>query len=143
MPWAEVMADAIVVVHAAYVAFVVFGLVAIVAGWVGRWGWVRNVWFRFVHLGMIAVVVAEALVGIPCPLTVWERALRRQTGQQAYAGDFLGHWAHRLIFFDAPPWVFTIGYCLFGATVLLTFLLCPPRRPGRTRSGEPVAAPSI
>lgn len=143
MLWARVLADLIVVVHAAYVSFVVFGLVAIVAGLVFRWGWVRNFWFRVVHLGMIGVVVAEALAGIPCPLTVWESNLRRRAGDVTYHGDFIGYWAHRLIFFDAPPWVFTVVYVVFGAAVLLTFLLGPPRRTGRSRSEATAAGSSV
>ena len=50
MLWARVLADVIVVLHAAYVSFVVFGLAAILLGIVFRWSWVRNVWFRAIHL---------------------------------------------------------------------------------------------
>ena len=134
MSWPRLLADAIVVIHAAYVSFVAIGLIAIIVGLVRRCSWARNFWFRMVHLTMIAIVVAEALAGIPCPLTVWEHSLRTQAGQEAYSGDFLGHWAHRLIFFDAPPWVFTSGYCLFGLVVILTFIFGPPRRPWAARS---------
>lgn len=128
MLWARVLADAIVVVHAAFVAYVVLGMAAILVGIVLRRGWVRNVWFRVTHLAAIGVVVLETLVGMACPLTTWEHALRVKGGQTAYTGDFVGYWAHRLIFFDAPPWVFTLGYTLFGASVLLAFLFVPPRR---------------
>jgi hypothetical protein len=48
-------------------------------------------------------------------------------------GSFVGRWVHELIFFEAPEWVFTIVYCAFGAVVLATFILAPPRWPG---SGE-------
>ena len=65
MLWAEMLADLIVVFHAAYVSFVVFGLVAILIGAVLRWRWVRNFWFRVIHLTAIGIVVAEALFGIP------------------------------------------------------------------------------
>lgn len=129
MLWARILADAIVVFHACYVAFVVLGLVAILAGIVFRWGWVRNLPFRLIHLAMIAIVVGEALAGIPCPLTVWEHQLRVRAGQATYTGDFLGHWAHRLIFFRAEPWVFTVAYATVGLAVLATFLLAPPRWP--------------
>ncbi len=104
-----------------------FGLLAIVLGLLGKRPWARNVWFRGMHLAMIGIVVVEALLGVPCPLTVWENALRRQAGQAGYPGDFIGYWAHQVLFYQAPPWVFTLIYCAFGATVLLTFLLAPPR----------------
>jgi hypothetical protein len=130
MLWARVLADAVVVIHVAYVSFVVFGLAAIIFGLVFRWRWVRNFWFRTIHLAMIGIVVLESLAGIACPLTTWEKSLRTLGGQAAVEGDFIASWMHRLIFFRADPWVFTLLYCLFGAAVVLTFVLGPPRRPG-------------
>ena len=141
MPWARILADLIVVVHAGFVAFVVFGLLAIVLGLLLRWGWVRNFWFRAAHLLAILVVVGEALAGVMCPLTTWENQLRQQAGEQSYPGDFIGYWAHQLIFFDAEPWVFTAGYVLFGLTVLVVFLVGPPRWPWR-KSSETEASTS-
>ena len=127
MLWARVLADAIVVLHAAFVAYVVLGMAAIVVGIVLRRGWVRNAWFRVSHLAAIGVVVLETLGGVACPLTTWEHSLRVRGGQTGYTGDFVGYWAHRLIFFDAAPWVFTLGYLLFGGSVFLAFVLAPPR----------------
>jgi hypothetical protein len=132
MIWPRILADLIVVFHACYVSFVVFGLVAILLGIAFRWGWVRNFWFRSIHLAMIGIVVAEALVGMTCPLTDWEKQLRTAAGQTSYPGDFIGYWAHRLIFYQAAPWVFTVIYILFGLSVLAAFVLAPPRRPGRS-----------
>src|SRR5690606_38517008 len=63
-------ADAVVVIHFAYAASVVLGLALILIGIPLRWRWIRNRWFRLVHLAMIGTVVAEAWAGIVCPLTV-------------------------------------------------------------------------
>ena len=131
--WYAILADAVVVVHLAYVTFVTLGLVLILLGWLLGWQWVRNFWFRALHLVMMGIVVAEALLGIVCPFTTWEQQLRRLAGQATYTGDFLGHWSHELLFFEADPWVFTAIYCLFGAVVLATYWLVPPRRPAFSR----------
>jgi Protein of Unknown function (DUF2784) len=90
-----------------------------------------------VHLSAIGIVVAEALAGIPCPLTVWEKKLRATAGQASYPGDFLGHWAHQLISYHGAQWVFTLLHVLFGLAVLEAFVLAPPRWPGRVRSDTP------
>jgi hypothetical protein len=95
--------------------------------WSCRWRWVRNFWFRSLHLLAILVVAAEAVCGITCPLTTWEQQLRTRAGETAYRGDFIADWVHRLLFFDFEPWVFTLGYVLFGLAVLTTFILAPPR----------------
>jgi hypothetical protein len=131
MLWARMLADLIVVIHASYFSFVVFGLLAILVGAVLGWSWVRNFWFRVTHLTAIGIVVAEALAGIPCPLTVWEQQFREIGGQTAYQGDFLGYWAHQLIFYHAEPWVFNMLHVVFGLAVLAAFVLAPPRRSKR------------
>jgi hypothetical protein len=126
MLWARLLANMIVVLHVAYVSFVVFGLVAILVGVALGWKWVRNPWFRGLHLAAIGIVVAEALAGIACPLTVWERDLRQMAGQMSYQDDFIAFWTHRLMFYRFEPWVFTLVYTLFGMAVLAAFVLAPP-----------------
>ena len=123
------LADLVVVLHAAYVLFVLFGLIAILIGIARRWAWIRNFWFRTVHLLMIAVVVAQAWLGQACPLTTLENYLRRRGGQSGYPGDFIAHLVHELIFVDAPSWAFVLCYTHFGSVVLATFVLAPPRWP--------------
>lgn len=127
MNWARALANLIALVHAAWVAFIVLGLAAILLGIVFRWSWVRNFWFRTVHLTMMAVVVVESLAGLPCPSTIWEHRLRQRAGQVTLEGDFIAYWVHRLIFYEAEPWVFTTLYVVFGLAVLAAFLFAPPR----------------
>ncbi|MEZ6069812.1 MAG: DUF2784 domain-containing protein [Pirellulales bacterium] len=130
----RMMADAVVVTHLAYVLFVVLALMAILVGWLRGWHWTRNFWFRLVHLLMIAVVVAESLLGITCPLTTLEQNLRRSAGEAPHAGSFVGRWAHELLFIEAEPWQFTVAYCVFGGAVVLALVLAPPRLPGRKKN---------
>ena len=121
-------ADLVLVAHAAFIAFVVGGQALILAGWRGGWRWPRHLPFRVLHLAAIATVVLESWCGITCPLTWLEIALREDAGDPAAAGGFVAYWLHRLIFYDAPSWVFTLVYTLFGATVVVAFVRYPPRR---------------
>jgi len=127
----HVLADLVVVFHAAYVSFVVVGFAAILIGIAMRGQWVRSFNFRAAHLAAIAMVCVEAMTGTACPLTVLEDALRARAGEAGYPGDFIGYWAHELIFYNAPPWLFTTIYLIFGAMVALTFVAAPPRLPWR------------
>ncbi len=127
------LADAIVAIHVGYVAFVLLGQAAILLGAVWKWHWTRGRMFRLLHLAAICIVATEALLGVPCPLTVWEGQLRRLAGQQSASGSFIGHWLHELLFFDFPPWVFTTLYVSFALLVLLSLLLIPPRWSVTTR----------
>jgi hypothetical protein len=131
------LADLIVAVHVAYVGFVVLGELMILAGLAFRWRWVRNRWFRLAHLIAIVFVAAEAVFDIACPLTVWEDHLRQAAGQEVAAGTFVGRWLDALLFFNLPPWVFTIAYVAFAALVLATLLLVPPHwRPALSLEGS-------
>jgi len=130
----RLLADLIVAIHAAYVAFVVVGLLLILIGVVCGWRWVRNFWFRVAHLVAILIVAAEALLDVACPLTEWEYRLREWGGQTVSGGTFIGDLLHNLIFYDAPPWAFTISYVAFALLVALTFVLAPPRRAASRQS---------
>jgi len=122
------LADLLLVIHALIVAFVVCGLLAIVLGGWRGWQWTRRFSFRLTHLLLVAVVAAQAWIGVLCPLTIWENALRQRAGQDGYDGSFVQHWLHQLIFYEAPLWVFTLLYTAFGALVAATWWWWPPRR---------------
>lgn len=128
MPHA-LLADLVLLLHAAVVLFVVGGLGLVVAGNRAGWGWVNRRWFRGLHLAAIGVVVAESWLGVTCPLTTLEAWLRERAGQPAYGGGgFVQHWVQRLLYHDAPPWLFVIAYTLFGVAVLAVWWRHPPTR---------------
>jgi hypothetical protein len=118
------LADALLVAHFFIAAFIVAGLAAVWLGAPLGWEWVRNPWFRYLHLGAIAFVAAEALLGIACPLTIWEDVLRGGVRPES----FVARWVHRLLYYRAPEWVFTVAYVLWTLATLLTLWLVPPRR---------------
>jgi hypothetical protein len=128
------LADLVVVIHFTYVLFVVLGMAVILLGIILKWRWVRNFWFRIIHFLLIALVIAESLLGIVCPLTAWEDILREKAGQTVAEGTFLVRWIHKLLFWDISPGIMTLIYCLFGLAVLLVLFLAPPRWPGKESS---------
>jgi hypothetical protein len=128
-------ADAVLVLHAAVVLFVVGGLVLVVAGNLlrhaaggPRWPWVNRPWFRLLHGTAIATVVAQAWLGITCPLTTLEWWLRAQAGEVLPEQGFIVLWLHRLLFYTAPRWVFATAYTAFGLAVAAAWWRWPPRR---------------
>jgi hypothetical protein len=136
-PTYQQLADLVLVLHFGIVLFVVAGLALIVAGNLAGWRWVNDWWFRGAHLGAIAIVVAEAWLGITCPLTTLEAWLRAQAGAGAATRGFVEHWVQRLLFYDAPAWLFTAGYTLFGLLVVAAWWWFPPRRSVKPRSHAP------
>jgi hypothetical protein len=131
----QLLADALLIIHFGVVLFVVGGLVVVVAGNRLQWRWVNHRWFRLAHLAAIAFVVVQAWAGQACPLTTLESWLRVRAGRSAYDESFVEHWLQRLIYCDAPFWVFTAAYTAFAVLVLLAWWRFPPRR-GRGKSGD-------
>jgi hypothetical protein len=120
------LANAVLVLHLALVGFVVGGLVLVVAGNLAHWHWVNGLAFRLAHAAAIAAVVVEAWLGLTCPLTTLEMWLRSQAGSATYGGGFVEHWLRWLLYYDAPAWIFTIIYSVFGLIVAATWWYFPP-----------------
>lgn len=127
-------ADAILFLHTLVVLFVAGGLFALLVGGLRRWRWVRNPWFRYLHLLCIGVVALQAWLGVLCPLTQWEMALRSRAGDAVYSGSFIGHWLDKVLYYNAPAWVFIALYTLVAAITVVAWWRLPPR-PFK-RSGE-------
>ena len=129
----RLLADAVLLVHFGVVVFVVGGLLLVVAGNLLQWRWVNNGWFRVAHVLAIGFVVLQAWLGKVCPLTTLESWLRARAGLRGYRHSFIEHWVQRLLYYEAPFWVFALAYTAFGLLVLWAWWYFPPRfgRPGR------------
>lgn len=122
----QLLADVILIIHALFVGFVVFGLLFTLIGAVKRWRWIRNPGFRVAHLIATGIVVVQAWLGSACPLTLWENRARQAGDGSGYTGSFIQYWLHQIIFYDFDLWVFTLAYTLFSLLVALTWILAPP-----------------
>ena len=120
-------ADTLLITHFLFVVFVVLGLVFILVGGSLSWAWVRNPWFRGVHLLGIAFVVLQSWLGEICPLTTWEMQLRARAGEDVYATPFIVHWVSELLYYQFAPWVFVVCYTIFGMLVLASWFIVRPR----------------
>lgn len=123
------LADAVLALHVAVVAFVVLGMLAIAVG-ARRWRWVRRRRWRAVHVALMAFIALQAWLGALCPLTIWEQALRRRAGQSVHEESFIAHWLGRLLYVEAPWWAFVAAYTAFAALVAWAWWRVPPERRG-------------
>jgi len=88
---ARLLADALVVVHLAFIAFVLAGgfLAARSRGW------------ALLHLPAMAWAAWTEFTATLCPLTPWENSLRVAAGDAGYAGGFVEHYVIPLVYPDA------------------------------------------
>ena len=128
------VADFILFIHVAIVVFIIAGQLLITAGKWLAWDWVRNPWFRLVHVMSIGVVLLQSWLGVICPLTIWEAAFRSRAGEAAYEGSFVSYWVSRMLFYEAPAWVFVVCYTAFGCWVGFSWFWVRPRGFGSKHS---------
>ncbi|HEY0844771.1 MAG TPA: DUF2784 domain-containing protein [Noviherbaspirillum sp.] len=90
MPY-QLLADLILLLHAAFVVFAMFGgLLA-----------VRRPKVMWLHLPALAWGVIVQWADLICPLTPLENLLRLRAGDAPYAGAFIEHYVSRLLYPDA------------------------------------------
>lgn len=130
---AAILADALLVLHVAIVVFVV-GLVPLVLiGGAKDWFWVRKRNLRISHVVLMLFIATQTWLGRLCPLTLWEQALRATAGQTTYSESFIEHWLTRLLYWNAPAWVFVAVYTAFALLVAWAWWWV---RPGKAPSGR-------
>lgn len=81
-------ADAVMVVHFAFILFVAIG--ALLA-----WRWPRLVWL---HGPALVWGLATLTIGLACPLTSLEKGLRRLAGTEGYSGGFVDHYLDDVVY---------------------------------------------
>lgn len=105
--WYSLLADALVVVHFGFTAFVIFG------GFLAR----RWRWIPLLHLPALAwgcwIEVSHSI----CPLTPLENRLRHLGGEAGYGGGFLAHYLVRILYPPGLTW--HIQWLLAGLLLLI------------------------
>jgi Protein of Unknown function (DUF2784) len=101
----RLLADAVVVLHVAFIAFVLAGGLLVLAR--PRLAWV--------HLPAVAWAAYAECMSTLCPLTPLENALRARAGQAGYEGGFIEHYLIPLIY---PPGLTPGTQLVLGAIVV-------------------------
>ena len=126
MIWGR-LAAAVLLLHAAFVAFVMLGGLLVLR-------WPRLAWL---HLPCAAWGALIELAGWICPLTPLEIALRARGGAAGYAGGFVEHYVTAVIY---PAGMTRTTQVLFGVLVLAVNALVYARllmsRPARRFTGS-------
>ncbi len=117
--------DIILIIHFLFVGFILIGFILIWIGALFKWRWIRNRIFRIIHISAMGLVALESILGVACPLTEWENQLRIESGK-SYDGSFVQYWIHKILFYSAPEYVFTLIYVMFTAAMVLTWFAVKP-----------------
>ncbi len=117
----RVAADAVMVLHFAFILFVAVG--ALLA-----WRWPRLVWL---HVPSLAWGLATLTIGLACPLTAMEKGFRRLAGTEGYAGGFVDHYLDDVVY---PEEYGSLLRALAGLAIVAGYVLLHRRTATRTAS---------
>jgi len=84
----KLLADFVLILHLFFIVFVLLGGLLLV--------WRR--WILLLHFPAVIWAVVLEFLGLICPLTPWENALRKAGGDAGYSGGFIEHYLIPLIY---------------------------------------------
>jgi hypothetical protein len=107
----RILADLLVIVHLAFILFVVCG------GLLVLW----RKWMVFIHLPTVAWGAMIEFLNWACPLTVWEQRLQKAGGEAGYSGNFIDHYLLPIIYPAGlnEPMQFILGIIVISINVLI------------------------
>ena len=124
----KVLADLIVVIHFAWILFMLVGFTLTLAGlwWREFFDW----WlFRTVHLCGILYVGLLAVLRQYCPLTMLENALRTTYNLELrYPGSFIVHYIEKLVYPDVDLSIVLIPTVIIAIFTIVVFIINPPAK---------------
>ena len=84
--------------------------------------------FRFFQCAALAGVTLLMLVGIPCPITLWEETV----SDASYEGSFISFWLKRIVYLEwfDPNHVLILDIC-FALLVFTSFIWYPVNKLGK------------
>jgi len=106
----RIAADGVVVIHLAFILFVVLGGLTLF-----RWPWM--IW---IHVPAAVWGGLVELIGAPCPLTPLENHLRQVGNAEAYSGGFIDHYIMPIIY---PPGLTRETQVVLGVLILVINLV--------------------
>ena len=128
----RLLADAVLVLHALFIVFAVFG--GLFTYRKGQW---KKPWLT-IHLTCAAWAATVVIMGWTCPLTPLEQQLRSAAGQQGFSTSFIEHYLLAVIYPDgltrSVQIALGVGVELFNALVYGVLILKSGRNPIKTRS---------
>jgi hypothetical protein len=118
----SLLADLVVLIHLAFVVFVVTGGLLV-------WKWPRLAWL---HVPCALWGAAVEFGGWICPLTPLENELRMRAGQAGYEGDFVAHYVLPVLYPEAltREWQFVLGAIVLVVNGVVYWRLVRQRRVG-------------
>ena len=88
--------------------FMILSFFLLALGYYQKWEWVKNRYYRLIHLILMGIIFIETILGFMCPLTILENFLRNDIEINNKITQII----HQIMYWDLPTYQFIILYLL-------------------------------
>ena len=99
-----IFSEIVLLFHFCIFLFMVLGFFLIPLGYYQKWEWVKNKYYRLIHLVLMGIIFIETILGFMCPLTVLENFLRNNIEINNKITQII----HQIMYWDLPTYQFII-----------------------------------
>ena len=103
-----IFSEIVLLFHFCVFLFVILSFFLIPLGYYQKWDWVKNKYYRLIHLILMVIIFIETILGFMCPLTLLENFLRNNIEINNKITQII----HQIMYWDLPTYQFIILYLL-------------------------------
>lgn len=100
--------EIVLLFHFCIFLFMILSFFLIPLGYYQKWEWVKNKYYRLIHLVLMGIIFIETILGFMCPLTILENFLRNDIEINNKITQII----HQIMYWDLPTYQFIILYLL-------------------------------
>ena len=104
----SLFSEIVLLFHFCIFLFIILSFFLIPFGYYQKWEWVKNKYYRLIHIVLMGIIFIETILGFMCPLTVLENFLRNNIEINNKITQII----HQIMYWDLPSYQFIILYLL-------------------------------
>ena len=120
-----ILSEIVLLLHFSIFLFMILSFILIPYGYFQKWEWVKNIYFRSIHLILMGIILIETILGFMCPLTILENFLRADKKIDNIFSKII----HQIMYWDFTNYQFIILYLLsLSYFIFLWFYFRPSQK---------------
>ena len=119
-----IFSEIVLLLHFSIFLFMIFSFILIPFGYFQKWEWVKNIYFRSIHLILMGFILIETILGFMCPLTILENFLRADQKVDNIFTEII----HQIMYWDLTNYQFIILYFLSLSYIIFLWFYFRPNQ---------------
>ena len=117
-----IFSEIVLLFHFFIFLFMILSFFLIPLGYYQKWKWVKNKYYRLIHLVLMRIIFIETILGFMCPLTILENFLRNDIEINNKITQII----HQIMYWDLQTYQFIILYLLSLLYIIFLWFFFKP-----------------